>query len=131
MSHLEKLEAGWLLPDVGARRLDVTSTGFALIGFGIPPGGSPGDPLLLLPYLNVPLLTALLHTTWVVPPGRDAAQHHVFPLLYAPPPPGAVQVRRRKTGRRPPQLRIVCGGQSGQPSGSCLAKAFEQMHAAQ
>ncbi len=52
----------------------------------------PGDPLVRLPLLHLPQLTACLHSTFTQP---HASTHYAFPLLLeAPPPDAPIQVGR-------------------------------------
>lgn len=51
----------------------------------------PGEPLLLLPYFQLPLLSVGLHISPKLPGNRNPLLHHVFPVLQAPPPPEAMQ----------------------------------------
>lgn len=51
-----------------------------------------GEPLVVVPYLHLPLINASLHIAFKLPSGRSPQDHHIFPRLTAPPVPGQKQV---------------------------------------
>ena len=45
-----------------------------------------GEPLLLVPYFYLPLLSLAMHATWRLPGARNPLFHHAFPILDRAPP---------------------------------------------
>lgn len=67
-----------------------------------------GEPLVVVPYLHLPLINATLHIAFKLPSGRNPQDHHIFPRLAAPPPLGTKQVRGSfHTGRSMLSLQVA------------------------
>ncbi|GAX73762.1 hypothetical protein CEUSTIGMA_g1213.t1 [Chlamydomonas eustigma] len=75
------VSAGTLAVAVTGGRVDITVTGLTALGHSKGPDAGPGEPLLLVPLLSIPLLKLTVHVTWKLPSGRNPMHHHIFPRL--------------------------------------------------
>jgi len=76
------LTANTLCWTVGTGKMDVASTGVAVMGYARSPSTpGPGDPLLALPFFYLPLLNVGTTVKWAMPNGRDPLDHHIYPRV--------------------------------------------------
>ncbi|KXZ43624.1 hypothetical protein GPECTOR_85g354 [Gonium pectorale] len=81
------LSAATLGVGIATGRVDVTATALAAEGLVTGPGRGPGEPLVGVPILFLPLLTAALHTAFK----QRSPTPYAFPLISQLPPPGVIQ----------------------------------------
>ncbi|EFJ42209.1 hypothetical protein VOLCADRAFT_97763, partial [Volvox carteri f. nagariensis] len=82
------LSASTLGVKLSSGQVDLTATALSVLGFARGPGRGPGERLVTVPLLALPLLKTSLHTAFK----QRSPTPYAFPLLSGPLPEGAVQL---------------------------------------